>query len=308
MSGARDDRLLPDGVDVPFADIETALGRGAIGDARGGHGRALTATIVVVGSRRRLAEAADALDRLTTGVRAILISEGGEASPTVRVSQRSVAIEGLCPEYWNNAVAALRLSSLPTVVWWRGGAPNALEGLGDLADRLVLDAEDPVAVWERAPALVEQTALSDLRWTRLTRWRALMAHFFDIPEVRASAPQLRRLQIEGSDRHLARLLAGWLSSTLKSTTPMATELHPGADGGAPLARVRLGDGEQELLLRLSSSGTCVEAAIRVDGHAEGSRIASLGDQHLSALIGEELRIRSRDPAFERALTAAGGIA
>jgi len=35
---------------------------------------------------------------------------------------------------------------------------------------------------------------------------------------------------------------------------------------------------------------------------------SLGNQGLAALIGEELRIRSRDLAFERAVAAVGGIA
>lgn len=325
MSGARDTSLLPGGADVPFAEIEAALARGARGDGRGGSGRALTATIVVVGPRERLAAAADALDALTTGVRTILISDGDHASPAVRVSGRAVAIEGLRPAYLNNAVAALRLSSLPTLVWWRGGAPDTLDGLGELADRLVLDAEDPLPVWARAATLFEKTAVSDLRWTRLTRWRALMAHFFDIPEVRASAPRFRRVQIEGSDPHMARLFAGWLSSSLdssagsfekdsfgknsfeKKTSGMSIDLLPDAAGGAPIARVRLGEGEQELSLSLASSGTCIETAMRVQGHTEASRIVSLGNQGLAPLIGEELRIRSRDPAFERALARAGGL-
>lgn len=320
MSGARDTSLLPGGADVPFAEIEAALCRGASGDGRGGSGRALTATIVVVGPRERLAAAADALEALTTGVRTILISDGDHASPAVRVSGRAVAIEGLRPAYLNNAVAALRLSSLPTLVWWRGGAPDTLDGLGELADRLVLDAEHPLPVWARAATLFEKTAVSDLRWTRLTRWRALMAHFFDIPEVRASAPRFRRLQIEGSDPHMARLFAGWFSSSLDSsarssgmnssgmeTSGISIELLPDAAGGAPIARVRLGEGEQELSLSLASSGTCIETAMRVQGHTEASRIVSLGNQGLAPLIGEELRIRSRDPAFERALARAGGL-
>ena len=83
-------------------------------------------------------------------------------------------------------------------------------GSPTLADRLVLDAEDPGPVWARVAALAERTATSDLRWTRLTRWRALMAHFWDIPEVRAAAPGFNRLRIEGSDLHAARLYAAWL--------------------------------------------------------------------------------------------------
>lgn len=315
MKASRDTRLLPGGIDVPFAEIEAALARGASGDGRGGPGRALTATVVVVGPRDRLAAAADALEALTTGVRTILISDGDNVSPGVRVTGRAVAIEGLRPDYLNNAVAALRLSSLPTLVWWRGGDPDTIDGLAGLADRLVLDAEDPLPVWGRAATLFEETAVSDLRWTRLTRWRALMAHFFDIPEVRASASGFRRLQIEGSDPHMARLFAGWLSSSLgwsadpseMQTSRTSIVLLPDAAGGAPIARVRLGEGEQELSLSLASSGTCVETAMRVQGHAEASRIVSLGSQGLAPLIGEELRIRSRDPAFERALARVGGL-
>ncbi len=305
MIAPRDTSLLPDGAEVPFAEI----------DGRGRPGRALTATVVVVGPRDRLAAAADALKELTTGVRAILISAGDNVSPAVRVSDRVVAIEGLRPAYLNNAVAAVRLSSLPTLVWWRGGSPDTLEGLAELADRLVLDAEDPLPVWTRVATRFEETAVSDLRWTRLTRWRALMAHFFDIPEVRTSASRFRRLRIEGSDPHMARLFAGWLSSSLNSSGHSSgmepggieIDLLPEGTSGAPIARVRLGDGEQELSLGLASNGTCVETAIRVQGHTEASRIVSLGNQGLAALIGEELRIRSRDPGFERALAAAARL-
>ena len=89
--------------------------------------------------------AADALEQLgeAGGVRAILISEGEHTSPIARVTENAIAISGLAPRYLNNAVAALRLSSLPAVVWWRGGSVEALDGLANLADRLVLDTRRP---------------------------------------------------------------------------------------------------------------------------------------------------------------------
>src|SRR3954468_1609852 len=113
--------LLPLGAEVAFADIGDALGGQATQQGK----RALTATIVVVGPHDRLVEAADAVEDLTDiGVRAILISNGTNPAPTVRMLDHAVTLEGLRPEYLNNAVAALRLSSLPTLVWWRGGAPE----------------------------------------------------------------------------------------------------------------------------------------------------------------------------------------
>jgi glucose-6-phosphate dehydrogenase assembly protein OpcA len=308
MSDVHSGRLLEDGVEVPFEEIESAFGRAGVQEARRASGLALTATVVVVGPPERLTEAAGALTELTDiAIRAILISYGASPTPVVRVLEHAVALEGLTPRYLNNAVAALRLSSLPTLVWWRGGPPQLLDGLADLADRLVLDAEDPKPVWARVGAIAERSATSDLRWTRLTRWRALMAHFWDIPEVRAAAPRFTRLRVDGSDLHAARLYAAWLSSTLRWTSAVTVDLREVAEA-PPIERVELGDGEQQLTLRTASNGTCVETAAQVHGHAgHVSRIVSLGDQGLAALIAEELRIRSRDLAFERAVAAAGGI-
>ena len=307
MTDAAPEALLPLGVEVPFAEIETALGRAAHDDAKRAQGHALTATLVVIGPHRRLVEAARTVEQLTdVGVRAILISDGLDPSPPVRVLDHAVAVEGLRQDYLNNAVAALRLSSLPTVVWWRGGAAENLDGLAALADRLILDAEQPEAVWVRAESLAALTATSDLRWTGLTRWRALMAQFFDIPEVRQAAGGFTRLSIEGADRPAARLYAGWLKSSLGWSADVAIEWRPGRLG-APIERIELGGGDQALSLALCADRTCVETSARVDGHAGASRVVSLGGRGLAALIGEELRIRSRDHAFERAVVAAQGV-
>jgi glucose-6-phosphate dehydrogenase assembly protein OpcA len=303
MSEQSGERLLNAGEEVSFADIESALRRSSSEESKHVSGMALTATIVVAGPPPRLAEAATALGELIdAGLRAVLISYGDNPAPTVHVSRHTVSLDGLRPQYLNNAVAALRLSSLPTVVWWRGGEIEALTGLAALSDRLVLDAEDPGEVWTLANSLAERTAVSDLRWTRLTRWRALMAHFFDIAEVRTAAAAFRVLRIEGSDRHAARLYAGWLASTLhwdKCVKPDLREI-PGAP---PIEAIVLGDGSQELTLRLADNHTCVETAARVNGLAPTSRTVSMGNQGLAALVGEELRIRARDLAFERAVAA-----
>jgi len=307
MSGQPAEPLLPSRVEVSFADIESALSAHSSDEATRAAGRVLTATIVVAGPHHRLVEAAKALSELTdVGVRAVLISYGDHPAPAVRVSRQTVSLEGLRPRYLNNAVAALRLSSLPTLVWWRGGNVDTLKGLAALSDRLVLDAEEPREVWASLDVLAERTAVSDLRWTRLTRWRALMAHFFDIADVRAAASGFRRLRIEGSDIHAARLFAGWLASSLQWGEGVAPDLHEKA-GAPPIDLVVLGDGTQELTLRLAANHTCVESAARVHGLAPASRIVSLGDQGLAALLGEELRIRSRDLAFERAVAASKGF-
>ncbi len=49
--------------------------------------------------------------------------------------------------------------------------------------------------------------------------------------------------------------------------------------------------------------TCLETAVSVRGHTGVSRVVPLGAQSVTALLNEELRIRSRDIAFERAVHA-----
>jgi glucose-6-phosphate dehydrogenase assembly protein OpcA len=264
--------------------------------------RALVATVVAVGPTERLGAAAEALQALGDAgtVRGILISEGDTAAPAARVAGNTVALHGLKPAFFNNAVAALRLSSLPTLVWWRGGRPDTLDGLAGLADRIVLDDEAPEPIWSRAAGLFEDSAFSDLRWARLTQWRALMAHFFDIPEVLAAAGDFSRLTIAASDRMSARLFAAWLESSLELRDGFAVEIAAGA-ADASIDEIRLGDLQQELVIRLAAQGTCLETDVSVKGHRSASRLVSLRDETLTGLVTEELRIRARDAAFERAL-------
>ena len=264
--------------------------------------RALVATVVAVGPADRLGAAAEALQALGDAgtVRGILISQGDTAAPPARVAGNTVALHGLKPAFFNNAVAALRLSSLPTLVWWRGGRPDTLDGLAELADRIVLDDDAPEPIWSRAAGLFEECAFSDLRWARLTQWRALMAHFFDIPEVLAAAADFSRLTISASDRLSARLFAAWLLSSIEVQDGFSVELTDGSPD-APIEEIRLGDHQQELVVRLAGHRTCLETQVSVKGHRSASRLVSLEDQTLAGLLTEELRIRARDAAFERAL-------
>ena len=303
--------LLPAGRDVPFSEIEVTLAR-LVRDGRRrkrAPARALTATVIVIGDAARLAGAAEALEQLgeASGVRAILISEGKKTAPIARVTENAIGISGLAPRYLNNAVAALRLSSLPAVVWWRGGSIAALEDLANLADRMILDAEDPGASWDQASQLLDRTALTDLRWTRLTRWRSAIAHLFDLPQVRADAGRIRQLSIDATDVHAARLFAGWLRACLRWTpaVPIRITSPANADGATPLQRVHLEAEHVAITAELTTGRGCLTAA--VDGLAASARVVPLGDGALTSLIGEELGVRTRDMAFEKALAAAREI-
>jgi Glucose-6-phosphate dehydrogenase subunit len=300
------DQLLPGATEVPFADIESTLSR-LVHDGRRRRrapARALTATVVVVGEPARLVPAAEALEQLgETGVRTILISEGGQRAPTALVTEHSIAITGLAARYIDNAVASLRLSSLPALVWWRGGSVEALDDVAGLADRLVLDTESPDETWARAQTFLEETAVTDLRWARLTRWRALLAHLFDVPRVRDAAGSFRRLSIDAADVAAARLFAGWLRTSLRWPASNQISIRQvSTNGRSPLERVQLQGDKLTISLHVASTGTCLKAS--VEGEDGMARVVPMGDGALTALIGEELGIRTRDLAFERALGAA----
>jgi len=264
---------------------------------------ALIATVIVIGRRERVDEASAALDELRDrgGVRRVLISEGTKTQASPDEQDTTIRIDGLSPRFVDNAVAWLRLSSLPAVVWWRGGSADALDRLAHLADRLVLDTDPADEMWSRAPKLFEQTALTDLRWAALTRWRAALAHLVDLPYVRDGLASLRRLEIDAVDRASARLFGGWLRSCCQNSGAIDVRIADAPAGArTPLTRVRLSGGGPGLTLEVQDR-TCLAAAI--DG-AGGARMVPLGDGSLASRFVEEIGVRTRDAAFERALVAA----
>ena len=264
--------------------------------------RSLTGTIIAVVQSGTEGAAAEALASLSavSGVQPVIISLGDNPEAPRTTQLGATVIEGLPPRYLDNAVASLRVSSLPAAVWWRTGDPQALEDLAALVDRIVLDLEDPVEAWARVPALASHVAVSDIRWARLTRWRDLMAQFFEVPEVRRAT--YSRVEIRGADRHDAALLAGWLKSRLPGGADLDVDHQ--ADAGPKLASIELSGPEARLSVRLLPNGTCLETVVAVQDGSPVSRVVARGDDRLPALLGEELRVRSRDLAFEDAVRAA----
>ena len=263
--------------------------------------RVSTVTVVAIvapGPRTGIVETLSALS--TAGVRPIIISLGDSGQAERREENGTIVIDGLRPRFLDNAVASLRLSSLPTLAWWRSG-PEMLRELASLVDRVVLDVEDPSAVWPLVPVVAPLASVTDLRWARVTRWRDLMAQFFDLPEVRASANTFEHLEIAGSDPFEMRLLAGWLKARL----PAGNRLEVVIDrrGSATVEVLRLSGAEGALAVRLLPGSPCLETSVNVGGRSF-LRVVAVGDQRLLALIGEELRVRTRDLAFEEAVRTA----
>jgi hypothetical protein len=262
--------------------------------------RGSVATVVAVVSPRTSAGVREVLGELaSSGVRPILISLGAGTGVQRVDEERVTIIEDLRPSYLDNAVAALRLSSLPTLAWWRADQPEVLEALATLVDRVVLDVEDPSAVWPLVPALVDRTTVSGMRWARLTRWRDLIAQFFDLPEVAEMADRFDRLELRGGDRHTMRLLGGWLRSRLPAGDRLDVTIDVDRDARETLRLIAPGG---VLGVRLQD-GSCLETSVQA-GAGSSVRVVPAGDDRPVTLLSEELRVRSRDAAFEDAVRAA----
>jgi glucose-6-phosphate dehydrogenase assembly protein OpcA len=265
--------------------------------------RSLTATVVAVVSSETQADVSETLASLAkiSGVRPIIVSLGGSCEPPRQDAGGAIMIDGIVPRYLNNAVACLRLSSLPTLAWWRAGDAARLQDLAVLVDRIVMDLDDPSGGWSLVPGIAPLASVSDVRWARLTRWRDLIAQFFDIPEVREGFAA-DRLEVAGTDAPAARLLGGWLRARLPLGERLDVVHEPG--GVDRIQSVRLSGSKGSLAVTLVTNGTCLKTTVALQTGPASSRVVALGDQHLVSLLGQELRVRSRDLAFEDAVREA----
>ena len=272
-----------------------------------GSPRALAATVVAVVPEGEHDPAVEALSRLheIAAVQPIVISLGTKPDAAREDHDGVVVFRGLLPRYLNNAVASLRLSSLPALGWWRVPLTDPLRELAVLVDRLVLDVPDPLELWRRVPAIAEVTAVSDLRWARLTRWRDLLAQYFDLPELRRFEAPFGKVSINGQDAATVSLFAGWLTSRMPGGA--ALELDRRAEGSAALERVELVGEAGCVTLSLLPHTACLQTSIEGGARSSSTRIVPAGETRVEMLLRGELRIRSRDAAFEDAAREASAL-
>ncbi|MFE5490039.1 glucose-6-phosphate dehydrogenase assembly protein OpcA [Streptomyces virginiae] len=199
-------------------------------------------------------------------------------------------LHGALTEQAGSVVLPLLLPDAPVVAWWPADAPADLAGdpLGALAQRRITDAAaafDPVGVLdERARGY--QPGDTDLAWTRLTPWRALLAAALDQKPLPVTGAAVE----SEPDNASAELLARWLEDRL----------------GVPVDRVAT-DGPVVTGVVLRTTG----GEIRVDRPAgalatlilPGSpdRRVALKIRSGAELIAEELRRLDADVVYGSAL-------
>ncbi len=240
--------------------------------------------IVVVQANRR------GIDRLDAQIRV-----GGDAGASEVIVLR---LYGELANHGDSVVMPLLLPDSPVVVWWPGQAPAnpASDPIGSMAHRRITDA----AATANPQAELAQRGASyapgdtDLAWTRITRWRGLLAAALDQPPY---YPVERVTVLGASDSPSTDLIAGWLAITLG--VPVTREPGPAGSGmrGVQLHR---SNGPIDLL---RANGTV--ATLTQKGQPD--RRISLPRRDLAECLAEELRRLDPDEIYHLTLTEGLGL-
>jgi glucose-6-phosphate dehydrogenase assembly protein OpcA len=196
-------------------------------------------------------------------------------------------------------VMPLLLPDAPVVAWWPTDAPAVPsdDAVGRLAQRRITDAlssRNPLKAFEqrRANYVAGDT---DLTWTRLTSWRALLATALDAPP---HEPVTGAVVAGEGVSPSTDLLAGWLAVRLDAKVKRSP-----AESGPGLVSVRLDrrSGPVELIRPDGKVGT-----LRQTGQPD--RLVALARREVRDCLAEELRRLDPDEIYGAALTGVARVA
>jgi glucose-6-phosphate dehydrogenase assembly protein OpcA len=198
-----------------------------------------------------------------------------------------IRLKGEVVKHSESVVLPLLLPDSPVAIWWPADPPAepAKDPLGRLAQRRITDAA--AAGRGKAKAIHIQCASyapgnTDLAWTRITPWRALLAAALDQHPLKISSGKVTAERISPS----ADLLVAWLADRLKVRIDRSSSRGPGItevvletkDGPIRISRL---DGR---LATFSSPG-------------QPDRPIALKRRGLPALLAEELRRLDEDDVY-----------
>lgn len=193
----------------------------------------------------------------------------------------------------DSVLLPLLLPDSPVVVWWPGISPRVpgVDPIGRLAVRRITDAmggPNPIqTLLERARHY--SPGDTDLAWTRLTRWRGLLAAALDYYPY----PVIRARVRAAPDNAPSVLLTAWLADRLK-TEVVSEEDAEGSGITGVVLETAAGD-----ISLARTDGTM--AAFSAPGLPR--RIVALPRRDLNALITEELRRLDEDAAYSTTMAA-----
>jgi glucose-6-phosphate dehydrogenase assembly protein OpcA len=313
-----------------LADLWVTLGKQ--GQAEGGAGvlRACTLTLVV------LAEANDDATALGETIAALMpehpartivvkLSGAGERALAERVyaqcwmpfgerrqiccEQIEITVSDAALADLPSVVLPLAAPDLPVIVWSRSARLFEMPLVGAIARmaaKVVVDSAgfaDP----KRALRLLAETArsgvlLGDLAWTRLTRWREMLARLFENRNYLAKLARISSVRVvyDGEFATAAWYMGAWIVDALEDAGVSAKVVVGAGRGPAPLGVELAGDGFRVELVRRED-----RLVITVDNAENCANLPQPSDY---LLMREELGIVRRDAVFERTLASAARLA
>ena len=197
--------------------------------------------------------------------------------------------------------------------------------MADLADRVIVDSaasENHEACLREIAALIEDPempAIGDLQWVGLSPWRSLLADTFGAPSGRETSKRSRgqRFSTRRAERTGHSSPAGsppplgWKPESadrqnIEFSGPsgrIIVVLSPDSPD-ARLRRIRLYSQEYSFQVSRHRELSDVRTTVMRGDELLAERTVHLGSFDLGVLVGEELRYRGRDEAYEGALRAA----
>ncbi len=201
-----------------------------------------------------------------------------------------IRLKGEVVKHAESVVLPLLLPDSPVAIWWPTDAPDepGSDPLGALAQRRITDSA--AVTRGKTKAMQRQCAAyasgnTDLAWTRLTPWRALLAAALDQHPEKVTSASVTAERISPS----ADLLVAWLNDRLHVDVSRHTSEGPGitevvmrtSTGDISISR---GDGK---LARFSSPG-------------QPDRPVALKRRDVPELLAEELRRLDEDDTYAAA--------
>jgi glucose-6-phosphate dehydrogenase assembly protein OpcA len=225
----------------------------------------------------------------------VILGDGrgaAQLNAKVRVGENSsgesilLRISGELTKHAESVVLPLLLPDSPVVVWWPGKAPAdpSEDAIGRLARRRLTDAEatdSPVRSLKRV-ARSYSPGDTDLSWTRLTPWRALLAAALDQSPGKVTGATVSA----GAGNPAATLLVAWLESRLDITITTARS------EGEQIASVVLNTSVGDVEIQRIDATSC---HFSVPGSSP--REVPLGARTLAELLAEDLRRLDADEVY-----------
>jgi glucose-6-phosphate dehydrogenase assembly protein OpcA len=198
-----------------------------------------------------------------------------------------IRLHGEVTRHAQSVVLPLLLPDSPVVVWWPSGAPDdpADDPLGALGTRRITDAASVSR--GKAKAMLTQChsyapGNTDLAWTRITGWRALLTAALDQTHSKVTAASVTAERISPS----ADLLSAWLGDRLKVDVTRKSSQGPG------ITEVRMDTKQGEIVLSRTDGRLAT-----LSSPNQPDRPVALKRRELDELLSEELRRLDPDDVY-----------